>query len=102
MIHVILHSQNSRAGWAREHVEMAGVEPASEEKTIRSTTCVVSLSNFIPPAPTDRRLAGPPQVTRLRRDLRVAPGGVATLACLKSAPLRKPAGRFPGDGSLKV
>ena len=39
------------------HVEMAGVEPASEERTIEITTYIVSLLCFAPPQPTDRSLA---------------------------------------------
>jgi len=39
------------------YVEMAGVEPASEERTIEITTYIVSLSNFTPAQPTDRSLA---------------------------------------------
>jgi len=40
-------------------VEMAGVEPASEEKTIQTTTYVVCLSFLVPPNPTDRILEEP-------------------------------------------
>jgi hypothetical protein len=43
------------------YVEMAGVEPASEERTIEITTYIVSLLRFAPPQPTDRSLAKSPR-----------------------------------------
>ena len=43
------------------YVEMAGVEPASEERTIEITTYIVSLLCFAPPQPTDRSLAKQPR-----------------------------------------
>ena len=47
-------------------VEMAGVEPASEERTIKITTYVVSLSSLAPPQPTDRSLEEQPRGSRFR------------------------------------
>jgi hypothetical protein len=43
------------------HVEMAGVEPASEEKTTKITTYIVYLSPLAPSQPIDRILTAQPQ-----------------------------------------
>ena len=55
-------------------VEMAGVEPASEEKTIQTATYVVCLLSLAPPDPTDRVLEEPPREARFRRVRRTVPG----------------------------
>jgi hypothetical protein len=47
-------------GQRRSHVEMAGIEPASEEETIKATTYIVCLSELVPPHPTDRMMAEQP------------------------------------------
>jgi len=46
-------------------VEMAGVEPASDEKTIKTTTYIVCLLRFALSYPTNRTLATQPQVNPL-------------------------------------
>ena len=55
--------QGRPPGWREGvvYVEMAGVEPASEERTIEITTYIVSLLSFTPPQPTDRSLAKQPR-----------------------------------------
>jgi len=45
----------------RRLVEMAGIEPASEEKTTKAPTCVVCLSTLVSLDPTDRTLANLPR-----------------------------------------
>ena len=53
---------------------MAGVEPASEEKTIQTATYVVCLLSLVLPNPTDRVLEEPPRVPRFRGIRRTVPG----------------------------
>ena len=80
-------------------VEMAGVEPASEERTTRPTTYVVHLSNFTSPHPKDRTI-GETTPRGLFPGSENALEESISLACQKSAPLRDPADRIPGDGLL--
>jgi hypothetical protein len=81
-------------------VEMAGVEPASEEKTIQTTTCVFCLSVLALPDPTDRICRAPPRMAPLSRGSPVTSRESARLARQKSAPLWNPAGGIPQDGPL--
>lgn len=63
-----------------------------------------SLSFEIRPAASDRQAVGKttPGVPAFRLASPDAPGECGWLSCLKSAPLRNPAGRIPGDGSLNL
>jgi hypothetical protein len=61
---------------------MAGVEPASEEKTTRTTTYIVSLSHLVPPHPTDRTLAKQPQLCCLRSFIAHGQGAWSTILSL--------------------
>ena len=60
---------------------MAGVEPASEEKTIQTATYVVCLSELFLPEPTDRFWGEPPRMPRLRRDSPDGAGCAVRLSC---------------------
>ncbi len=87
----------------RGHVEMAGVEPASEEKTTRITPYIVCLVSFAPPHPTDRTQAAQPRVAPHRPAAECSPfdpGGGNRLSRLDSASSRDRAGATPGDGPL--
>ncbi len=49
-------------------VEMAGVEPASEEKTIETTTYVFCFLRFVSTYPTDRTMLKQPRIVPVSRD----------------------------------
>ena len=55
------YQQRRRPQSERLQVEMAGVEPASEEKTIETTPYIVCLATLARPKPTDRILAEQPR-----------------------------------------
>jgi hypothetical protein len=63
-------------------VEMAGVEPASEEKTIEITTYIVGLSSLAAPDPTDRILDQQPSFGPLSRTSPFMKKGHDRLFCL--------------------
>lgn len=77
---------------------MAGVEPASEEKTIQTTTYVVCLSLLAPPNPTDRILEEPTREAPLAARFAVRSQVTRPASLRVSASLWNPAGRTPRDG----
>jgi len=58
---------------------MAGVEPASEEKAIKTTPYVVCLLHLVVPNPTDRALEQPPRRAPVPRS---SPGSIEERAGL--------------------
>ena len=71
----------------RRTVEMAGVEPASEEKTTQTTTCVVCLSLLPGAHPADRTLTRPSRVFPLAAGFAPSPqAGNGTILLLIGAP----------------
>jgi hypothetical protein len=81
---------------------MAGVEPASEEKTIKIPPYIVSLLILAPSKPTDRILREQPQHSTLSRG---SPGivkeNIPAILSL-SAPFWNSTGGIPQDGLLNV
>jgi len=78
-------------------VEMAGVEPASEERTIKPTTYIV-LSFTLHLSSSDRQDNAEATSSFPLPGSKIAVEGNDPLACLKSAPLRNPAGGISRDG----
>jgi len=72
---------------------MAGVEPASEEKTIQTTTCVVSLSSLALPDPIDRICRAQPRSSPLSRGSHGHPGESHRASPPEVGALLEPGGR---------
>jgi hypothetical protein len=79
-------------------VEMAGVEPASEEKTIKITPYVVDLSTLASGYPTDRMAPRQPPLDPLSRASPEHREGKCPAILPESAFLRSPAKETPGNG----
>jgi hypothetical protein len=80
-------------------VEMAGVEPASEERTIKPTTYIV-LSFTLHFNSSDRQDAVEATPSFPLPGSKIVVEENEPLACLKSAPLRNPTGGISRDGLL--